>query len=67
MLRICLSCENAQNSSPWLHICSMSNEAVMNWDDVRIFLAIQRAGTLRGAAQQQVVDQTTVNRCLTGL
>ena len=39
----------------------------MNWDDVRIFLAIQRAGTLRGAAQQLVIDQTTVSRRLTGL
>lgn len=39
----------------------------MNWDDVRIFLAIQRAGTLRGAAQELVIDQTTVSRRLTGL
>lgn len=39
----------------------------MNWDDVRIFLAIQRASTLRGAAQQLVIDQTTVSRRLTGL
>ncbi|MGU7774153.1 LysR family transcriptional regulator [Burkholderia sp. MR1-5-21] len=39
----------------------------MNWDDVRIFLAIQRAGTLRGAAQQLDIDQTTVGRRLGGL
>ncbi|RQS67445.1 LysR family transcriptional regulator [Burkholderia sp. Bp8963] len=39
----------------------------MNWDDVRIFLAIQRAGTLRGAAQQLDLDQTTVGRRLGGL
>ncbi|PQZ68822.1 LysR family transcriptional regulator [Achromobacter sp. MYb9] len=39
----------------------------MNWDDVRIFLTIQRAGTLRGAAQQLAIDQTTVSRRLTGL
>lgn len=39
----------------------------MNWDDVRVFLAIQRAGTLRGAAQQLAIDQTTVGRRLTGL
>ncbi|MCO6062513.1 LysR family transcriptional regulator, partial [Pseudomonas sp. MOB-449] len=45
----------------------MNTEAVMNWDDVRIFLAVQRAGTLRGAAQQLVIDQTTVSRRLTGL
>ncbi|WYX12083.1 LysR family transcriptional regulator [Achromobacter xylosoxidans] len=43
------------------------DEAVMNWDDVRIFLAIQRAGTLRGAAQELAIDQTTVSRRLTGL
>lgn len=24
----------------------------MNWDDVRFFLAVHRAGTLRGAAEQ---------------
>lgn len=39
----------------------------MNWDDVRIFLAVQRAGTLRAAAQQLAVDQTTVGRRLVGL
>lgn len=39
----------------------------MNWDDVRIFLAIHRAGTLRGAAQQLAIDQTTVGRRLAGL
>jgi len=39
----------------------------MNWDDVRIFLAIQSAGTLRGAAQRLAIDQTTVGRRLTGL
>ena len=39
----------------------------MNWDDVRIFLAILRAGTLRGAADQLAIDQTTVSRRLTGL
>ncbi|QEM81709.1 LysR family transcriptional regulator [Halomonas binhaiensis] len=39
----------------------------MNWDDVRIFLAVQRAGTLRGAAQFLKVDQTTVGRRLAGL
>jgi DNA-binding transcriptional LysR family regulator len=39
----------------------------MNWDDVRIFLAVHRAGTLSGAAQQLGVDQTTVGRRLGGL
>ena len=40
---------------------------LMNWDDVRIFLAVYRAGTLRGAAQQLSIDQTTVGRRLNGL
>lgn len=39
----------------------------MNWDDVRIFLAVYRAGTLRGAAEQLHVDQTTVGRRLNTL
>lgn len=39
----------------------------MNWDDVRIFLAVYRAGTLRGAADHLNIDQTTVGRRLTAL
>lgn len=39
----------------------------MNWDDVRFFLAVHRAGTLRGAAEQLYVDQTTVGRRLNAL
>jgi len=39
----------------------------MNWDDVRIFLAIYRAGTLRGAADRLQLDQTTVGRRLNAL
>ncbi|MDQ7729283.1 LysR family transcriptional regulator [Halomonas sp. SpR8] len=39
----------------------------MNWDDVQIFLAVYRAGTLRGAAQQLSIDQTTVGRRLASL
>lgn len=39
----------------------------MNWDDIRIFLAVHRAGTLTGAAQQLAIDQTTVSRRLAGL
>jgi DNA-binding transcriptional LysR family regulator len=34
----------------------------MNWDDVRLFLAVSRAGTLRGAGQELGIDQTTVGR-----
>lgn len=36
----------------------------MNWDNARFFLAVARAGTLRGAAQQLGVDQATVGRRL---
>ncbi|NIG36101.1 LysR family transcriptional regulator [Pantoea sp. ICBG 828] len=39
----------------------------MNWDDVRIFLAVYRARTLRGAAEHLQVDQTTVGRRLSAL
>ncbi|KJF67641.1 LysR family transcriptional regulator [Rhizobium nepotum] len=34
----------------------------MNWDDVRLFLAVSRAGTLRAAGQELSIDQTTVGR-----
>ncbi|KTT12256.1 LysR family transcriptional regulator, partial [Pseudomonas parafulva] len=39
----------------------------MNWDDIRIFLAVHRAGTLRAAAKALGIDQTTVGRRLAGL
>lgn len=39
----------------------------MDWDNARIFLAIHRAGTLRGAAAQLDIDQATVGRRLAGL
>ncbi len=39
----------------------------MDWDNARIFLAIQRAGTLRGAAEQLQIDQATVGRRLNAM
>ncbi|WNW12908.1 LysR family transcriptional regulator [Pseudomonas sp. DTU_2021_1001937_2_SI_NGA_ILE_001] len=39
----------------------------MNWDDARIFLALCREHTLRGAARVLGVDQATVGRRLTSL
>lgn len=39
----------------------------MNWDDVRVFLEVHRAGTLRGAAQLLAIDQTTAGRRLGAL
>jgi len=39
----------------------------VNWDDTRIFLALQREGTLRSAARVAGVDQATVGRRLAAL
>ncbi len=39
----------------------------LNWDDFRVFLAVQRAGGLVGAARRLGVDHTTVARRLTAL
>lgn len=39
----------------------------MNWDDLRIFLAIARAGTLLGAARSLGVNHTTIARRLSAL
>ncbi|MCA1325040.1 LysR family transcriptional regulator [Herbaspirillum sp. alder98] len=36
----------------------------MDWDNARVFLALVRAGTLRGAAEQLEIDQATVGRRL---
>lgn len=39
----------------------------MNWDDARVFLAVCRETTLRGAARVLGVDQATVGRRITAL
>lgn len=39
----------------------------MNWDDARVFLAVCRESTLRGAARVLGVDQATVGRRINGL
>lgn len=39
----------------------------MNWDDLRYFLAVARAGTIRGAAQALRVSHTTVSRRIDAL
>lgn len=39
----------------------------MNWDDLRIVLAVGRAGTLAGAARSLQVDATTVGRRITAI
>lgn len=40
---------------------------MMNWDNARFFLAVARAGTLRGAALRLDVDQATVGRRIAAL
>ena len=35
-----------------------------DWDDLRFFLAIARAGSLRGAADKMAANHTTVSRRL---
>lgn len=39
----------------------------MNWDDARIFVALQRERTLRGAARALDIDQATVGRRIASL
>ncbi len=39
----------------------------IDWDDLQIFLAVFRSGTLRGAARQLQLNHATVNRRLTAL
>lgn len=39
----------------------------VDWDNARIFLAIHRVGTLRGAAEQLQIDQATVGRRLAAM
>ncbi|MEG5266141.1 LysR family transcriptional regulator [Pseudomonas sp. JDS28PS106] len=39
----------------------------MNWDDARVFLAVCRESTLRGAARRLGVDQATVGRRIASL
>src|SRR5262249_17767216 len=39
----------------------------LDWNDLRYFLAVQRAGTLAGAARELGVKHTTVGRRLTAL
>ena len=39
----------------------------MNWDDIRIFLAVARSGQILGAAKKLGLNHTTVSRRLTAL
>lgn len=59
-----------------MHICStlcgsfcspFDRNRLMDWDNARVFLAIYRQGTLRGAATRLELDQATVGRRLAAL
>ena len=39
----------------------------MNWDHLRIFLAVLRAGSLRGASDELKVNHATISRAISGL
>lgn len=45
----------------------MQPQTAPPWDDVRIFLALMRAGTLGGAAERLAIDPSTVSRRLAAL
>jgi len=40
---------------------------MFDWDDIRVFLAVVRSGTVRGAARQLGITHATVSRRLRGL
>ncbi len=46
---------------------SSSTQDSLDWDDLRIFLAVARAGSLRGAARALRINHATVDRRLRGL
>jgi DNA-binding transcriptional LysR family regulator len=48
-----------------MHFCITGEN--MNWDDARVFLAVCRESTLRGAARVLGVDQATVGRRISAL
>ena len=39
----------------------------MNWDDLKLFLAVSRCGTMSGAAKQLNVRHSTISRRVRGL
>src|SRR5437868_4432834 len=50
-----------------LHIYCAIMQSMPNWDDIRIFLALERSGTLLGAGKALRVNHTTVARRLVAL
>src|SRR4051812_37014886 len=45
-------------------VCSYAPVVSIDWDDLRFFLAVRRAGTLKGAGAELKTDPTTVGRRL---
>jgi molybdate transport repressor ModE-like protein len=56
---------NSQKRVPGLRKCTMPID--MDWDHLRFFLELARAGTLQGAARRLAVDHTTVARRIQAL
>lgn len=67
MLGSCIDAEKHQSCIRTMQICGHGPPTAMDWDNARIFLAICRQGTLRGAAAELRVDQATVGRRLAAL
>jgi len=50
---------------PYVQICTARNQTgrvELNWDDLRLFLAVARTGSVSGAARQLGVQHSTVSR-----
>src|SRR4051812_31754627 len=57
-----------RSSTAWKRARRPCEDArVADWDDLRFFLAVHRAGTLAAAGKALKVDHTTVGRRLRGL
>jgi DNA-binding transcriptional LysR family regulator len=54
-----------ENTVSLLYYCAKMHN--VNWDDLRFFLAVHRAGTTSGAARELRVEHTTVGRRLAAL
>src|SRR5690606_2869167 len=50
-----------------LACCGREKAGTMNWDDVRIFLAVARAGQILGAARRLQLNHATVSRRVAAL
>src|SRR5690606_35232345 len=71
--QIRIRCARNEVLAPPLMICCNANKeapgevTTMNWDDVRIFLAVARAGQILGAARRLELNHATVSRRIAAL